>query len=173
MVQRCVFILSWSDTTGSRRDMTDVNSSSNTLFTFRKSWVLFFLFKQLCFTITHTEFLLCWHTWNYCTGCEPPGMTENRKIWLGSVKGDTPVTELQRLVLASEWTECQLRSLRVVKTNESINSRSLHIKCTKSIWHLARNLWVVNSSWVCGMNTCIYSFYVFNDVHVLCANNGV
>ena len=26
----------------------------------------FSVFRQLCFTITHTEFLLCWHIWNYC-----------------------------------------------------------------------------------------------------------
>ncbi len=126
------------------------------------------MFKQLCFTITHTEFLLCWHIWNYCTGSEPPKMTENRKIRVGPVKGGTPVTKPRHPLLAFEWTECQLQRPSVVTLNKNINSHSLHIKCTKSIWHLARTLWVLKCVWVCRMNTYIYSFYVLNDVHVLC-----
>lgn len=153
----------WHDG-GRRRGMSDVRSSSNMLFTFRKSWG--FLFKQLCFTITHIEFLLCWHIWNYCTGSEPPRMTENRKIWVGCAKGDTLVTKLQCLVLASEGTECQLQSRKVVKTNESIN-HSLHINCIKK--HLTSGKKSMSTEIFMGeMNTYIYCFYVFNDVRVVC-----
>lgn len=101
------------------------------------------------------------------TGSEPPKMTENRKIRLGSVKGDTLVTKLQRPTLAFEWTECQLQSPSVVGLNKNVNSNSLHIKCTKSIWHLARTVWVMKCVWVCRINTCINSFYVCNNIRVL------
>lgn len=132
------------------------------------SWVFsfFLLLKQLRFTITHSECHLCWHTWNYCTGSQPPKMTENRKIGVGCVKGDTLVTRLRCSTLAFEWTECQPRSPSVVTLNKNISSHSLHIKCTKSIWHLARTLWVLKCAWACGVNTYIYPFYVFNDVRV-------
>lgn len=167
---RCLSILTkpnWHEGRGTSR----FRSSTNTPFTFRKSWG--FMFKQLCFTITHTEFLLCWHIWNYCTGSEPPRMTENRKIRAGSVKGDTLVTKLRRPVLAFEWTECQLQSPSVVTLNKNINSHSPHIKRTKSIWHLARTVWVVKFAWARGVNTYIYFFYVFNDVRALCLHTYV
>lgn len=62
-----------------------------------------------------------------------PEMTENRKMRVVSVKGDTLVTRLRRPLLPFEWTECQLQSPSVVTLNKNINSHSLHIKCTKSI----------------------------------------
>lgn len=101
------------------------------------------------------------------TGSEPPRMTENRKIRLGSVKGDTLVTKLQSPMLAFEWTECQLQSPSVARLNKNITSHSLHIKCTKSLWHLARIVWVMKRMWACRINTCINSFYVCNNIRVL------
>ncbi len=135
-------------------DMVGEKSSSNTPFALRKSWGL--MFKQLRFTITHTEFLLCWHIWNYCTGSEPPKMTEDRKIRGGSVKGDTLVTRLPRPVLAFERAECQQHSPSVVTLNKSINSHSPHIKSRKSIWHLARTLYWNVCGCVAWMHTYIF-----------------
>lgn len=85
-------------------------------------------------------------------------MTENRKIHVGSVKGDTLVTKLQRPLLSFEWTECQLQSPSVV-TLKNINSHSLHN--TQKAFDIWQKLKCVG---VHRMNTYIYSFHAFNDV---------
>ena len=105
--------------------------------------------------LTHMELL----------GSEPPKMTENHKIQLGSVKGDTLVMKLWRPLLAFEWTLCQSKCSHM---EYEINSHSLHIRCTKCIRHLARTLWVLKCVWA-----HIYSFNAFNDAHVPCLNTYV
>lgn len=83
------------------------------------------------------------------------------------MKGDTLVMKLQQPISAFEWTECQWQSPSADASNTNISCRSLHIECTKRVWHLARSVRGLKYAWVWGVNTYIYSFYVFNDVRVL------